>query len=121
MPEEQRKSLMEKLIEQKYVLYMSYLNNKYNGILQEGERGKLKIAKDSVDTENAKSFLNMNTFEVEANINRDYEELKEQLKQKIKDIIEEEKRKNQIINRKNTNEKLAKDEKSDAKVAEREI
>lgn len=121
MPEEQRKSLMEKLIEQKYVLYMSYLNNKYNGILQEGERGKLKIAKDSVDTENAKSFLNMNTFEVEANINRDYEELKEQLKQKIKEIIKEEKIKNQIKNRKNTNEKLAKDEKSDEKVAEKEI
>lgn len=121
MTEAQRKNLMEKFIEQKYVLYMSYLNNKYNGILQEGEKGKLKIAKDLLDNDYTESFLKMSRFEVEANINRDYEDLKEQLEQKIKDIVEEEKRKIQIRNSKNINEKLAKNEKKNAKVTEREI
>lgn len=121
MPEEQRRSLMERLIEQKYVLYMSYLNNKYNGLLQEGEREKLGIVKYSLRNGNIKTFLNMSEFEIEANISRDYEQLKQELKESIKNIIKEEKRKNQIRNSKNINEKLAKDEKSDVKVEKREI
>lgn len=120
MPEQQRRSLMEKLIEQKYVLYMSYLNNKYNGILQEGERGKLRIAKDSLKNGYIASLLNMSEFEIETNISRDYEQLKQELKENIKDIIKEEKRKNQISSKKNTSKSAVDDEKSDMKVVERE-
>lgn len=39
----------DKLIEQKYMLYFIYLNNKYNGMLQKNDTGKYAVIKNYMD------------------------------------------------------------------------
>ena len=46
-------------LEQKYILYFAYLNNKYNGILQENDIGRLGIVKKYLDEGLETLILNM--------------------------------------------------------------
>lgn len=80
----------DKLIEQKYILYFSYLNNKYNGILQENDIGKLGIAKKYLDEGLETMLLSMTKFEIEENIKANLLEDKKEFKEVIKDILEKE-------------------------------
>lgn len=118
--EEKKQKIKEKLIEQKYIIYMSYLNDKYNGILQEGEVGKLKIAKDALDNGNSESLLSMTTFEIEANVKKSYEELKKDLQIRIKDALNKEKRKIGIKDKKSVGKKVVNKEEKNQKIEEKE-
>ncbi len=80
-----------KLIEQKYILYFSHLNNRYNGILQENDVGKYAIIKNYIDEKLETMLLDMSNFEIEENIKANLLENKKDFKEIIKSIIEKEK------------------------------
>lgn len=82
--------LKDKLIEQKYILYFSYLNNKYNGILHENDIGKLAVIKNYINEGLETMLLNMTKFEMDENIKANLLDYKEQFKNVIKSILEKE-------------------------------
>lgn len=82
--------LRDKLIEQKYILYFAYLNNKYNGMIQENDIGKLGIVKKYLDEDLESLILNMTKFDIEENIKVSLQEYKREFKEVIKDILEKE-------------------------------
>lgn len=93
----------DKLIEQKYILYFSYLNNKYNGILQEKDNGKLAIVRNYIDEGLETMLLGMTKFEIEENIKTNLMEMKEEFREVIKFILEEEKISSKVGKKKSDN------------------
>lgn len=63
--EKDYKKKKDNLYELKYILYYRYLNDKYNGILQENDNGRLALVKDEIDHGNILIALNMSEFEIE--------------------------------------------------------
>lgn len=108
--EEKYKTIMDKLIEQKYILYFSYLNNKYNGILQENDTGKLAVVKKCLDEGLETMLLGMTKFEIEENIKANLLEYKKEFKEVIKDILDKENISSKKIKGKSSNSKKLKDE-----------
>lgn len=87
MSEREYKDKKSKLYEQKYITYYAYLNNKYNGILQENDNGKLGVIKRCIDEDMADVTLNMDFLEIEEYIKLTMSENKQILKNDIGEII----------------------------------
>lgn len=83
----------QKLYEQKYINFYAYLNNKYNGVLQENDIGKLSNIKTYVDNDMIPMALNMTEFEVEEILKLYIDDNKSILNEKIEEIYPK-KRKN---------------------------
>ncbi len=86
----------DKLIEQKYMLYFIYLNNKYNGMLQKNDTGKYAVIKNYMDEGLEQMILGMSEFEINENVKANLQESKRVFKQDIKYILDE---KNVLSNR----------------------
>lgn len=90
MHKETYEYLRNNLIEQKYILYFCYLNNKYNGILQENDIGKLAVIKNYINEGLETMLLRMLYFDIEENIKVDVLNYKDGFKETIKSILERE-------------------------------
>ena len=79
---------IEKLCEEKYIQYYKYLNNRYNGVIQENDRGKFAEIKSFIDNKAETVILNMPEFEIEQNIKLNIREMEDDLKCSIYEITE---------------------------------
>ncbi len=68
---EKYERIRRKLYESKYIAYYEYLNNMYNGIIQENEIGKLARIKKFIDAGAEQIILGMTKYEIEQNIRID--------------------------------------------------
>lgn len=85
------KTKINKLYEQKYVSYYSYLNSIYNGILQKNDDGKLGYVAKCIENDMTGWVLQMDSYDIEQNINERISENEIVLKQIIKEIYGKEK------------------------------
>lgn len=117
--------LRDKLIEQKYILYFSYLNNKYNGILQENDIGKLAVIKNYIDDGLEVMLLGMTKFDLEENIKANVLDYKDGFKEIIKSIFEKEelskmrKKKNDNLNKSNDYNNTKKESKDEVEIEDK--
>lgn len=106
MTEKQRQKTIHALIQKKYVLYYEYLNHQYNGIIQKNDIGEFSIIKKFLEEEATGILLNMDQFEIDENIKLNLEGEKEDFKQNIKEIFEE----NTNVNQEEKQKKKGKEE-----------
>lgn len=71
MDPEKYERIRKRLYERKYISYYSYLNNMYNGVMQENDKGKLAIVKKFIDAGAEQIILGMTKYEIEENIRID--------------------------------------------------
>ena len=88
-PSKEIREKIEALIEQKYMLYFDYLNDKYVGILQENDKGKLALIKDLIDDGAEPAALNMTQYEIDRNIEYHTKYEKESFKNVLKSLVME--------------------------------
>lgn len=86
MTKERYEVMREKLYEQKYALIYEYLNNKYNGILQINDIGKIGKVNAFIDAEAITVILNMQQDEIIDIVNNKILEYRERLKSNVKII-----------------------------------
>lgn len=86
-PTNELKVKIEALIEQKYILYLEYVNNKYNSLIQENEYGRLKITKEFIQEGIEAQSLNMTQNEIDENIKLEMERSKKTFKEIITSSI----------------------------------
>ena len=76
----------EKIIENKYMQYYIYLNNKYHGFLQENDYGKFAKAKYYAKEGLLSMAFNMTEYEIDENIRLNKTSLMNELEKYIKEI-----------------------------------
>lgn len=103
MDEKTYEDIKDKLIEQKYILYFAYLNNKYNGVFQENDIGKFAVIKNYINEGLETMLLGMTNFEIGENIKADMLDYKEEFKMTIKSILEKENISSKISKKKREN------------------
>ena len=77
----------QQLIERKYMYYYSYLNNMYNGILQENDIPGFRTIKKFIDDGLEAVFLEMDNEEINKSIGINIKDDKEALKEDVKEIL----------------------------------
>lgn len=77
----------QQLIEKKYIYYYQYLNNIYNGVLQENDIKYFRTIKKIIDDGLETLILDMDSQEIENNIRMNCEEPKKNFKNDMKVIL----------------------------------
>lgn len=68
---EKYERIRKRLYERKYIAYYAYLNNMYNGVMQENDEGKLARVKKFISNGAEQLVLGMTKYEIEENIRID--------------------------------------------------
>ena len=85
--EKQYIDIISKLYEQKYIYYLTDMDFRYNGIIQENDTGKFKKAKQCIENGSIGNLLCLSEFEINENIKSNMVDLRRELKYEISDII----------------------------------
>ena len=80
--------ILHNFYEQKYAIIFDYLENKYNGVIQENDIDKYGIIKKFIDEENETIILNMEQSEINSIIRLKIEEYQDSLKNLINNFFE---------------------------------
>lgn len=96
----------QQLVERKYMYYYSYLNNMYNGILQENEIPGFRTIKRFIDDGLEALFLEMNEEEIKRSIDINVSDNKNSFKREMKKIIKPQKTQNQKMQKDKNEEKI---------------
>lgn len=78
--------IYQKLIEQKYIYYYQYLNKEYNGTIQKNDQGYFGVIKEYLENDAPEIILEMNSDEINTNIDKNLIDAKEEFKANIREI-----------------------------------
>lgn len=110
------KKKIDDIIEQKYIMCLEYLNNRYNSLIQENEVGRLKTTKKFIEDGLEAQTLNMSQYEVDENIKLEMEQSQKTFKEIMASVMIEPETKEYETNKKG--KKVKKSKKKDIKLEE---